>query len=81
MVRLSVTSGRAAWQRHFDHEHESGNSHMRTVPIYGRMLEVYKPMLKAQTDERGLGPKQYLFDADELAAVAQAAVHPDHRQD
>jgi uncharacterized protein len=66
--------------RHFDNEHECGNSHRRTVPIYRRMLEVYEPLLKAKADERGLGPKQYLLVADELAAVAQAAVHPDHRQ-
>lgn len=65
---------------YFDDKHEHGNSHSRTVPIYRRMLEVYTPLFKAKTDERGLGPKQYLFGADELAAVARAAVHPDNRK-
>jgi uncharacterized protein YfbU (UPF0304 family) len=65
---------------HFDDKHERGNSHMPTVPTYRRMLEVYKPLLQAKTNDRGFGPKQYLFNADELAAVAQAAVHPDHRR-
>jgi uncharacterized protein YfbU (UPF0304 family) len=65
---------------YFDDKHERGNSHMRTVPIYRRMLEVYTPLVKAKMNERGFNPKQYLFGADELAAVVVAAVHPDHRQ-
>jgi hypothetical protein len=44
------------------------------------MLEVYKPLSQAKMSERGFGHKQYLFNADELAAVAEAAVHPDHRR-
>lgn len=65
---------------YFDDKHERGNSHMRTVPIYRRMLEVYKPLYKAKTDGRGFGPKQHLFGADELAEVVRAAIHPEHRQ-
>jgi uncharacterized protein len=66
---------------YFDDKHERGNSHMRKVPTYQRMLEVYKPLLKAKENERGFDPKQYLFGADELAAVVRSAVHPDRRQD
>jgi hypothetical protein len=64
---------------YFDDKHERGNSHSRTVPVYRRMLEVYKP-LEAKTNERGFDPNQCLFGAEQLAAVAQAAVHPDHRR-
>jgi uncharacterized protein YfbU (UPF0304 family) len=65
---------------YFDDKHERGDSHMRTVPVYRRMMEVYKPLFESKAGGRGFGPKQYLFSADELAAVARAAVHPDHRQ-
>jgi hypothetical protein len=64
---------------YFDHDHERGNSQMRTVPICRRMLEVYKPLLKAKTNERGFDPKQYLFGANELVAVVRSAAHPDRR--
>jgi uncharacterized protein len=65
---------------YFDDKHERGNSHRRTLPAYRRMLEAYEPLLKAKTEGRGFGPDQYLFSADELAAVARAAIHPDNRQ-
>ncbi len=65
---------------HFDDKHERGNSHRRTLPTHRRMLEAYEPLFKAKTEGRGFGPDQYLFSADELAAVARAAIHPDNRQ-
>ncbi len=64
---------------YFD-QNDGGNSHRRTLPAYRRMLEVYEPLFKAKAEGRGFGPDQYLFSADELAAVARAAIHPDNRQ-
>ena len=43
------------------------------------MLEAYKPLFKAKTG-RGFSPEHYLLNADELAAVARTAIHPDNRQ-
>jgi uncharacterized protein YfbU (UPF0304 family) len=64
---------------YFD-QNDGGNSHRRTLPAYRRMLEAYEPLFRAKTEGRGFGPDQYLFSADELAAVARAAIHPDNRQ-
>lgn len=60
-------------------QHDDGNSHWRSLPTYRRMLEAYKPLLKAKTG-RGFRPEHYMFSGDELAAVARAAIHPDNRQ-
>jgi uncharacterized protein YfbU (UPF0304 family) len=60
-------------------QHDGGNSHRRTLPTYRRMLEAYKPLFKAKTG-RGFSPEHYLLNVDELAAVAQAAIHPGNRQ-
>ncbi len=65
---------------YFDDAHEGGNSHHQALPAYRRMLEVYEPLLKAKASGRGLGPDHFLFSADELAAIARAAVHPDNRR-
>jgi uncharacterized protein YfbU (UPF0304 family) len=65
---------------HFDDEHERGNSHSLRVSMYRRMLDVYKPLFKAKTEEWGRGPERYLLDVDELAAIAEAAIHPDNRR-
>ena len=43
------------------------------------MLEAYKPLFKAKTG-CGFSPEHYLLNADELAAVARTAIHPDNRQ-
>jgi hypothetical protein len=44
------------------------------------MLEVYEPLFEAKTSGgRGLNPDHFLFSADELEAVAQAAILPDRR--
>jgi uncharacterized protein len=59
--------------------HDGGNSHSRTLPSYQRMLGVYEPLFKAKSEGRGFSSDQYLFSADELAAVARAAIHPDNR--
>jgi uncharacterized protein len=65
---------------YFDDAHEGGNSHHQALPSYRRMLEVYEPLFKAKASGRGLGPDHFLFSADELAAIAGAAVHPDNRR-
>ena len=59
---------------------DGGNFHARTLLAYRRMLDAYKPLSKAKAERRGFSPDQYLFNADELAAVARAAIHPDNRQ-
>jgi uncharacterized protein len=66
---------------YFDHAHDGGNSHHQVLPSYRRMLEVYEPLFKAKASGRGLGPDHFLFSADELAAIAGAAVHPGNRRD
>ena len=63
---------------YFD-RNDSGNSHWRNLPTYRRILEAYKPLIKAKTEGRGFSPEHYLLNADELAAVARAAIHPDNR--
>jgi uncharacterized protein len=65
---------------YFDDAHERGNSHHQALPAYRRMLEVYEPLFKAKASGRGLRPDHFLFSADELAAIAGAAVHPDNRR-
>lgn len=61
---------------YFDDAHDGGNSHHQALPSYRRMLEAYEPLFKAKAGGRGLGPDHFLFSADELAAIARAAVHP-----
>jgi len=65
---------------YFDDAHDGGSSHHQALPSYRRMLEVYEPLFKAKASGRGLGPDHFLFSADELAAIAGAAVHPDNRR-
>jgi hypothetical protein len=36
-----------------DHDHERGNSRTRTVPIYRRVQEVYKPPLRPRRTSAG----------------------------
>ena len=65
---------------YFDAAHDGGNSHHQALPPYRRMLEAYEPLFKARTSGRGLGPDHFLFSADELDAIAGAAVHPENRR-
>jgi uncharacterized protein len=65
---------------YFDDAHDGGNSHRQVLPAYRRMLEVYEPLFKAKASGRGLGRDHFLFSADELTAIARAAVHPDNRR-
>jgi uncharacterized protein YfbU (UPF0304 family) len=50
------------------------NSHMPLVNSYRRMLSVYKPMLSTST-LRDTGH----FTADQLIAILNEQVHPEHR--
>ncbi|HEX6527633.1 MAG TPA: YfbU family protein [Streptosporangiaceae bacterium] len=60
---------------YFDDKHDRGNYHSRRLPSYRRMLEVYEPMSEAKTSGgRGLNLDHFLFSADELTAVARAAL-------
>jgi hypothetical protein len=65
---------------YFDDAHDGGNCHHQALPSYRRMLEVYEPLFKARASGRGLGPDHFLFSADELDAIARAAVHPENRR-
>lgn len=67
------------WQEQahvFSTENDWGNSHMRCLPAYQRMLAVYEPIWQrvARRDKRGSH-----LSVDELRQVAAAAVHPSHR--
>ena len=65
---------------YFDDQHERGNSHMRMVPSYERMLEAYLPMKKARVTSMSIGTDDWPLTAEELAALITAATHPDHRR-
>ena len=78
-ARYLLATGRWTSLAGYFDKHDGGDSHRRNLPAYQRMLEVYQPLFKAKAG-RGFTPEHYLLDSDELAQVAQAAVHPDNRQ-
>lgn len=68
------------WQEQaevFSTENDRGNSHMPWLAAYRRMLEVYEPIWRGVTRDRGRVGE--LLDAEQLRQVAAAAVHPIHR--
>ncbi|QXV63561.1 YfbU family protein [Amycolatopsis sp. TNS106] len=54
---------------HFDADHDHGNSHMRMLKSYQRMLETYKTIVSVREADRGGGFDAYLFDADNLRTM------------
>jgi uncharacterized protein YfbU (UPF0304 family) len=65
---------------YFNDKHERGNSHMRMIPSYERMLEVYLPMKKARVNSMSIRTDEWALTAEELGGLVTAAIHPDHRQ-
>jgi uncharacterized protein YfbU (UPF0304 family) len=66
---------------YFDREHDHGISGFPTLPLYRRMMDVYEPIWRKKLRVGTSAPvaERYRLTADELAAVARAAIHPDHR--
>jgi uncharacterized protein YfbU (UPF0304 family) len=58
--------------------HDRGNSHMRILDTYLRMLAEYRRIMDSR--ERGFDPTDYLLTIDELRRVADARIHPSNRQ-
>ena len=77
-AKFLIEGGRWTNMAGYFEQNDGGNSHWRTLPAYQRMLEAYTPLYKAKV-RRGFGPEYHLLDADELAVVAQAVIHPDNR--
>lgn len=64
---------------YFTREHSHGNSHHQTYGTYERMREVFMPIWK-QKLRAGTGNRSdYLLDADQIAQVLRAAIHPSNR--
>ncbi|MCE7483743.1 YfbU family protein [Microbacterium profundi] len=58
-------------------ESDNGNSHMKTLDTYMRMLTEFRKIMK--TRERRFDRDAYFLSADELRAISAAAVHPSNR--
>lgn len=56
---------------------DGGNSHSPMLEVYQRMLAEHRRI--RSTRPRGFNRKSYLLNADELAQVAESAIHPDNR--
>lgn len=57
--------------------HDHGNSHMRILDTYLRMLAEYRRIM--DTRERGFSQTDYLLTVDELQRVSAARIHPSNR--
>ncbi|MFJ8896640.1 YfbU family protein [Leifsonia sp. NPDC102414] len=55
--------------------HDRGNSHMRMLDVYSRMLAVYRPIWTS----RSRGYPDGLLSIEELKQIAAARVHPSNR--
>jgi uncharacterized protein YfbU (UPF0304 family) len=74
-VLFLVDHDRWEEQRDFVHGRTGGNSHMPVLDMYLRMLAEYRRI----TAGRRLPGSRGLLNAEELRAVADAAVHPANR--
>ncbi|WP_417563366.1 YfbU family protein [Microbacterium sp.] len=59
-------------------EHDNGNSHMRVLEVYMRMLTEYRRIMK--TRERSYDPDDHLLSPAELLRLDEAMIHPSHRR-
>lgn len=57
---------------HFDDRHDHGNSHMRTLAIYQRMLTAFRPILRAKIASGGMGGGGYDLSVREIEVVLAA---------
>lgn len=57
---------------------DNGNSHMRMLDTYLRMLAEYRRIMDSR--ERGFGRPDYLPSEDELRRIAAARIHPSNRK-
>jgi uncharacterized protein YfbU (UPF0304 family) len=58
-------------------ESDNGNSHMRMLDVYMRMLTEYRKIMK--TRDRVFDRDAYFLSTDELRAIKAATVHPSNR--
>jgi len=67
---------RGKWEslaHHFDDEHEGGNSHMRLLGRYRRLLAAYKTVMKKRQAESGPTMAAFELDAAALRTILEAA--------
>lgn len=57
---------------------DNGNSHLRVLDTYMRMLAEYRRIMDSR--ERGFSRLDYLLSDDELEQIADARVHPSNRR-
>lgn len=62
-----------------DPRNDRGNSHSRMLPVYERMLAVFKPIWERLIRGDMRGRTGYTLTADEVAQILEARVHPDNR--
>lgn len=59
-------------------ESDGGNSHMKMLSIYMRMLTEYRRIMKGR--ERRFDRDAYFLSAEELKAIDDATIHPSNRR-
>ena len=64
----------ASMAKYFDDEHERGNSHMRMLGTYNRMLSTWRPLWDAKVRSH----RHYHLTVEELMQVHAAWLHPGH---
>lgn len=77
-VEYLVGGGRWQEQREFIDSHDGGNSHSPMLDTYLRMLAEYRRIRERRRP--GWGSGSYALTLDELKAIADEWVHPDHRR-
>lgn len=76
-VQHLVDDGRWSELKPFIAEHDGGNSHMRMLDVYARMLAEYRRIMDARERQ---SRDDFLLSAEELTAIAEARIHPSHRE-
>lgn len=59
-------------------ESDRGNSHMKMLSVYMRMLTEFRRIMKSR--ERRFDPDAFMLTADELKAIDDATIHPSSRR-
>lgn len=76
-VRFLVKDDKWTEQEDFVLGRERGNSHHQTIPVYSRMLTVYREVKQHKTNQAGR--RSYLLSEEELKKIAAARIHPSRR--
>ncbi len=60
----------------FGDEYDRGNSHMPRLPVYRRMLEIYRPIWQQILTGHGRGADRYILSESELMEIIKATRYP-----